>query len=519
MTSQLLINESPLIVLPTLAKTIGLNEAIVLQQFHYWMRSQFNKNDTGGHQWIYRTYEKWKKQFPFLSERTIRRTIKNLESANFLLTARLREGQTKLYAINYELVKSICLDSQNAITADADSQSVPKEENLEAGESLNCSHQVPTKEFLGSSNQDVGTRSSKNSYPSSSLCSQATKVNDQNSFEAARTKAPNPNKSKWPARTAKLATIGQNDHSIRPNWPPQLAKKTALTGQIGHHTIKENTREITTENTPPPLSPPPQVSNGLAKEDEEENQQPNFESQPQSSPFVKIHNRLSTDDAKEDQLTSQEHQLFSEMIIVWNQTVQDMLNPGQDVRLTDKRKSFLTKFLNEVFSNIATDQKLGAWRNYCDLIAKSKFLSGQNQNGFKVTLDWALIPDNAYKVLEGAIYDKPEVPKKQQDVLTPEEFSEEIARSAPSSKYLTQWVKISLVIAKFLGQAKYRHWFSRVVLSKVTDTTATFQVEGNLTKDIIIRQYSSEIRCAVQKLYPKVHQIEFKVVSLLGDNA
>lgn len=34
--SKLLISESPLLVLPSLAETIGLNEAIVLQQIHFW---------------------------------------------------------------------------------------------------------------------------------------------------------------------------------------------------------------------------------------------------------------------------------------------------------------------------------------------------------------------------------------------------------------------------------------------------------------------------------------------------
>ena len=33
----LLLNENPLIVMPTLAAHIGLNEAIILQQVHYWL--------------------------------------------------------------------------------------------------------------------------------------------------------------------------------------------------------------------------------------------------------------------------------------------------------------------------------------------------------------------------------------------------------------------------------------------------------------------------------------------------
>ena len=35
--SNLLIHEEPLLVLPGLASRIGLNEAIFLQQIHYWL--------------------------------------------------------------------------------------------------------------------------------------------------------------------------------------------------------------------------------------------------------------------------------------------------------------------------------------------------------------------------------------------------------------------------------------------------------------------------------------------------
>ena len=42
--SRLLINENPLQVLPTLAVKIGLNEAMILQQMHYWLNAYHNKN-------------------------------------------------------------------------------------------------------------------------------------------------------------------------------------------------------------------------------------------------------------------------------------------------------------------------------------------------------------------------------------------------------------------------------------------------------------------------------------------
>src|SRR5437763_71793 len=101
MSSQLLINEPPLQVLPTLARMIGLNEAIVLQQVHYWLNPQFNKNFFKGCYWVRNTYERWQQQFPFRSERTLRRTMKNLEAGGLLVSCMGGQlKQIKFYTIN-----------------------------------------------------------------------------------------------------------------------------------------------------------------------------------------------------------------------------------------------------------------------------------------------------------------------------------------------------------------------------------------------------------------------------------
>ena len=63
--SSLLIDEHPLVVLPSLAKEIGLNEAIMLQQIHFWISKR--KHLKGGKHWVYNTYDGWADQFPFWS--------------------------------------------------------------------------------------------------------------------------------------------------------------------------------------------------------------------------------------------------------------------------------------------------------------------------------------------------------------------------------------------------------------------------------------------------------------------
>lgn len=99
----LLIEEPPLQVLPSLAKSIGLNEAIVLQQIHYWLRKSNNVKD--GHKWIYNSMTNWQKQFSFWSLPTVKRVFRSLEKQGLIITANYNKAgfdKTKWYRINYE---------------------------------------------------------------------------------------------------------------------------------------------------------------------------------------------------------------------------------------------------------------------------------------------------------------------------------------------------------------------------------------------------------------------------------
>lgn len=103
--SRLLLDDKPLIVLPSLAERVGLNEAIILQQLHYWLGVSTNKKE--GFTWVYNTYDDWKEQFPFWSVSTIRRAISKLEDAGIIATAnynKLPIDKTKWYRINYEML-------------------------------------------------------------------------------------------------------------------------------------------------------------------------------------------------------------------------------------------------------------------------------------------------------------------------------------------------------------------------------------------------------------------------------
>jgi len=116
--SNLLINEPPLMVLPSLACEIGLNESIILQQVHYWLNPRINKNFKEGHHWVYNSYDQWKEQFPFWSIRTLRRTFLSLEEMGLLVSDNLNNrgfDKKKWYRIDYIKLENLSKHQQNSI--------------------------------------------------------------------------------------------------------------------------------------------------------------------------------------------------------------------------------------------------------------------------------------------------------------------------------------------------------------------------------------------------------------------
>lgn len=105
MDSKLLIDEPTMSIIPSLAKAIGLNEAIVLQQLHYWIKNGNVKGEQrDGSKWVYNTYIEWQKNFPFWNIRTIQRIFARLGDLGLVKSAQFRTGMydhTKFYTIDY----------------------------------------------------------------------------------------------------------------------------------------------------------------------------------------------------------------------------------------------------------------------------------------------------------------------------------------------------------------------------------------------------------------------------------
>ncbi|MEN4439045.1 DnaD domain protein [Staphylococcus hominis] len=106
--NNLLIDDYPILVLPKLATEIGLNEAIVLQQMHYWINKSNHIHDNK--RWIYNSYKEWEQHFPFWSNATIRRTISSLEKQELVLVGNYNKAgfdKTKWYSINYSKLEGV----------------------------------------------------------------------------------------------------------------------------------------------------------------------------------------------------------------------------------------------------------------------------------------------------------------------------------------------------------------------------------------------------------------------------
>lgn len=149
--SRLLINEPPLQVLPSLAKEIGLNEAIMLQQMHYWLLK--SANEFTGVKWFYKTLEEWQTEFPFWSAMTIRRTLGSLERQEIIKIGNFNKkkfDKTKWYTIDYQRVNRRCVQNEQTMCSNRTDGCVQNEQTYtrdyqESTTENNVSEEKPNK--------------------------------------------------------------------------------------------------------------------------------------------------------------------------------------------------------------------------------------------------------------------------------------------------------------------------------------------------------------------------------------
>ncbi|HEY6612726.1 MAG TPA: hypothetical protein VIZ86_16550 [Pseudomonas sp.] len=104
----MLFEENVLVLSPQLAVAVGLNEAIILQQMHYWLKK--TKTIVDGKPWIYNTHDEWAIQFPFWQPESIRKIIARLRKNELIEIRKLAPSawdKTNYYTIQYDTLEGL----------------------------------------------------------------------------------------------------------------------------------------------------------------------------------------------------------------------------------------------------------------------------------------------------------------------------------------------------------------------------------------------------------------------------
>lgn len=118
----------PLVVIPELAKVIGLNHAIVLGQLDYWLQKAEYKTDDGtedGCRWIYNTLAEWQCCFPWWDLSTIKRIFRDLRDQKLVIVDqfdRSRLRRENWYSIDYGQVKKTLRTRIAAVASEVQQQ-------------------------------------------------------------------------------------------------------------------------------------------------------------------------------------------------------------------------------------------------------------------------------------------------------------------------------------------------------------------------------------------------------------
>ena len=97
-----LINEYPLQVLPSLCKKVGINEAIFIQELHYWLLE--SEQERNGKKWVCKTYKELQETLKIFPLNTLKRIVKSLSDKQLLIIDNFNEmkmDKTNWYSINY----------------------------------------------------------------------------------------------------------------------------------------------------------------------------------------------------------------------------------------------------------------------------------------------------------------------------------------------------------------------------------------------------------------------------------
>lgn len=125
--THLLLDETPLIVIPSLAKLVGINEAIAIQQIHWVCNVKLEHEDWrtfhDDEMWCSYTIAQWLEKMPWFGDRTCRRMLTGLEDKGILISCKPKAtdwNHTKWYRVNYSALVTLTEPNNQICQNDAD---------------------------------------------------------------------------------------------------------------------------------------------------------------------------------------------------------------------------------------------------------------------------------------------------------------------------------------------------------------------------------------------------------------
>jgi len=250
--SRLLYDERPLVVIPELARMLsarkgfdGLQEALVLQQIHYWviLNTKANKNEKDGFFWTYNTFKEWHEQFPFWSLATIKRIFGRLEKAGFLIWGRFNKSninRTKWYRIDHDVISRM-VQNELSIVSDCDNG----KGQLDTLESVNLTQsgqaQVTNEIPVPENNHRLLTENNKESNESSSKKKPAPKLHSRPIFAEIQKefgfpekteKDPIPNYGKEAKAIDRMLKRGYSEPEILAAWREKVRPRGEIVSMV-----------------------------------------------------------------------------------------------------------------------------------------------------------------------------------------------------------------------------------------------------------------------------------------------
>ncbi|QIW89243.1 replication initiation protein [Pseudomonas phage 8P] len=129
----------PIVINPDLARHVGLNEAIILQQLNYWIEATESGVEHDGRRWVYNTQEQWREQFPFWSVDTVKRAFASLKKQRLILVKQLakqKHDRTNYYAIDHARLEE--MEAQTRVVTDEGKLHQSKKAKSTARKGLNA---------------------------------------------------------------------------------------------------------------------------------------------------------------------------------------------------------------------------------------------------------------------------------------------------------------------------------------------------------------------------------------------